>query len=131
MATPTSPRPPGWRRSDCGARAERLVVEYLVGRGFSIVATNLRLGALELDIVARHAELVVVVEVRTRGSTAWETGLGSIGAAKRERVRRAGERLWDRRYRDDTSVERMRFDVASVTWGDDGRPTIEYVEAAF
>ncbi len=118
-------------RRSLGVRAERLVVQYLVTAGYQIVATNLRLGPLEIDIVARRLELVVVVEVRSRGSTAWESALGSIGPRKRERIRRAGERLWDRRYRDDPTVERMRFDIASVTWDGCDQPTIEYLEAAF
>jgi putative endonuclease len=94
------------------------------------VATNLRVGHLELDVVARQGPLVVVVEVRTRGAGAWTTGLGSIDAGKRLRIRRAGERLWQRRYRADASVERMRFDAASVTF-QAGEAEVEYVEAAF
>jgi putative endonuclease len=102
----------------------------LVAHAFDIVARNLRLGHLELDIVARKGALVVVVEVRTRGVGAWSSGFGSIDRAKRQRIRRAGERLWQRRYRNDPSVERLRFDAASVILGPEGE-TVEYVEAAF
>jgi putative endonuclease len=113
-----------------GQRAEALVVEWLVANGYDIVATNLRIGALEIDIVARLGAVVAVVEVRTRGAGAWTSGLGSIGYEKRARIRRAGERLWQRRYRKDSSVERMRFDAASVRL-DVEPPEIEYVIAAF
>lgn len=95
------------------------------------MATNLRIGRLELDIVARQGRVVLVVEVRTRGVGAWTTALGSVGAVKRRRVRLAGERLWDRRFRSDPSVERMRFDVATVTFGQDDGHEVEYVPAAF
>ncbi|MCC6667139.1 MAG: YraN family protein [Polyangiaceae bacterium] len=88
------------------------------------------MGRLELDVVARQGSLVVVVEVRARGAGAWTTGLSSIDAAKRQRVRRAGQRLWRDRYKNDASVDRMRFDAASVTW-ESGEPVIEYVVAAF
>jgi len=117
-------------RAERGARAEALVVAWLVGRGYEIVATNLRIGALEIDVVARLGPVVAVVEVRTRGPTARTSGMGSITRLKRERLRRAGERLWQRRYRRDTSVERLRFDVASVRL-DVEPPSIEYVVAAF
>lgn len=90
----------------------------------------MRVGRLELDIVARDGRVIVVVEVRSRGSTAWTTGLGSIDSKKRERVRRAGERLWRDRYKRDASVERMRFDVASVSFEGDAAE-VEYVVAAF
>jgi putative endonuclease len=113
-----------------GVRAEALVAEWLAQQGYEIVATNLRLGALELDVVARKGPLVAVVEVRTRGATARTTGIGSVTPLKRERIRRAGERLWQRRYRRDRSVERLRFDVASVELDADP-PRIEYVVAAF
>ena len=81
-------------------------------------------------MVARRDELVVIVEVRSRSSAAWTSGLGSIDGRKRYRLRLAGQRLWSRRYRHDASVERLRFDVASVVFGPEG-PRIEYVEAAF
>lgn len=113
-----------------GVRAEALVAAWLEQQGYEIVATNLRLGALELDVVARKGPLVAVVEVRTRGPTARTTGMGSVTPLKRERIRRAGERLWQRRYRRDRSVERLRFDVASVQLDTDP-PRIEYVVAAF
>lgn len=113
-----------------GRRAEAAVVEFLERQGYQIVGTNLRLGRLEIDIVARQAATIVVVEVRTRGAGAWTTGFGSIDTKKRERVRRAGERLWQRRYRHDGSVERMRFDAASVTF-EAGQAHVEYVVAAF
>jgi len=110
--------------------AEAAVAEYLRRAGFDLVATNLRVGHLELDIVARRGPLIVVVEVRTRGDTAWTRALGSVDWKKRERVRRAGQRLWQRRYRHDCSAERMRFDIASVSFFD-GKPHVEYVPAAF
>lgn len=102
----------------------------MLARGFEIVALNLRVGRLELDIVARRADLVVVVEVRTRGSGAWSTGFGSMDARKRQRVRRAGEWLWQRRYCHDCSVTRLRFDAASVVFGPTG-VRVDYAPAAF
>jgi putative endonuclease len=114
-----------------GGAAERAVASWLSQHGFVIVATNLRVGRLELDVVARRGTVIVVVEVRTRGSGAWTSAFGSIDSRKRQRIRRAGERLWQRRYQKDESVERMRFDAASVTFDANGSAQIEYVEAAF
>jgi putative endonuclease len=113
-----------------GQAAEAAVCEYLEQQGYQIVARNLRLGRLELDVVARKEELVVVVEVRSRGPGAWTTGFGSITRLKRERIRRAGQRLWRERYRKDPSVERLRFDAASVVFEHD-TARIEYIVAAF
>ncbi len=117
-------------RQTIAATAEEAVAAFLVQRGFAIVGRNLRVGRLELDVVARCGPLIVVVEVRHRGSGAWTSGFGSIDRAKRQRVRRAGERLWQRRYRNDPSVERLRFDAASVSFVN-RQPVVEYAEAAF
>lgn len=112
------------------ALAERAVARLLTERGFDIVATNLRLGHLELDIVARREDLVVVVEVRARDRTSWTTGFGSITESKRRRVRQAAQRLWRRRYRADSSVTRLRLDAAAVLFAPGGFE-IHYAEGAF
>jgi putative endonuclease len=117
-------------RSQAGKAAEAAVARWLAEQGYAIVATNLHVGRLELDIVARKDRTVVVVEVRLRGGGAWTSGFGSIDPAKRARIRRAGERLWQRRYRNDDSVDHLRFDAASVTFRD-GEAEIEYAVAAF
>jgi putative endonuclease len=114
-----------------GAKAEDAVAEYLTERGAALVARNLHVGRLELDIVAREGPVVLVVEVRTRGPTSWTRALGSLDREKRLRIRRAGDRLWRTRYRHDVSVERMRFDAASVSFDAEGRAVVDYVKAAF
>ena len=68
----------------------------------------------------------MVVEVRTRGPTAWQTGMESIARSKAKRVRAAGEKLWRQRFQRDPTVNRMRFDVAVVTFDEGGASSIEY-----
>ncbi len=131
-------RPPGKPRRafrlsahDVGARAERAVAAHLAAAGLEIIAVNLRVGRLELDIVARDGVVIAVVEVRSRGPGAWVRALDSVDAKKRARVRLAGERLWRERFAQDGRVERMRFDVAGVDLLPDGGARIEIVRAAF
>ncbi len=113
-----------------GELAEELVTAFLIQSGTQILARNLRLGHLEIDILAREGPVLVVVEVRCRSSSARTSGFSSIGTQKILRLRRAAERIWRRRYRNDPSIERVRFDVASVTENTTGT-TIEYTRAAF
>jgi putative endonuclease len=129
---PPGETPSALRRAalDRAARAETAVAEYVDALGYTIVARNLRLGRLELDLVARDGRTVVVVEVRTRAAGAYTTAFGSIDRAKRARVRRAGERLWRERYRHDPSVDHLRFDAASVTF-QGSAPRVSYCRAAF
>ncbi|MBV9950199.1 MAG: YraN family protein [Myxococcales bacterium] len=112
-----------------GRRAELAVTDYLVARGYVILARNLRLGRLELDVVARRGPLVAAVEVRTRGPRSFEGALESLSFTKRLRLTRAVERLWERRLASMRDVERIRIDVAAVTF--DGAETrVEYIEGA-
>jgi putative endonuclease len=116
-------------RTALGHRAELAVADYLVVRGFSILGRNVRLGALELDIVARQGSLVAVVEVRTRGRTSHQGPFESVGASKRARLRRAVQRLWRETLEAMKDVERVRIDVAAVTF-EGGETRVEYVEGA-
>ena len=95
-----------------------------------MLATNVRVGYLEVDLLARDGRTLAVVEVRSRHADSWTSGFGSVDGWKRTRLRRAGERLWRRKYRFDCSFDHVRFDVASVTWKN-GVPQIEYARACF
>ncbi len=106
------------------------MADYLEASGARIVGMNVRVGRLEIDVLATRGDLVIVVEVRTRGDGAWQTGLESIDPAKIQRLKLAGERLWLERFENDSTVNRMRFDVASVTLAKDGSTTIDYAEGA-
>lgn len=114
-----------------GGAAERAAVAFLLEQGCEILGVNVRVGHLELDVVARLGPVALVVEVRTRGRGSWTSAFGSIDSKKRARIRTAGERLWDRRLKHDGRLERLRFDTASVTFDAQGRAHVEYAAAAF
>jgi len=114
-----------------GTRAEQAVAAHLAAAGFEILETNLRVGRLELDVVARDGPVVAVIEVRTRGPGARVRALDSVDAQKRRRVRSAGESLWRTRFSRDMRVDRMRFDLAAVDLLPEGETRVEIVKAAF
>jgi len=116
-------------RTAIGRRAELAVADFLFANGFTLLARNLKLGALELDVVARKGALVVIVEVRTRGPGAWVRAFESVTWAKQKRILRAVERLWRTRLVRSATIQRVRVDVAAVTFAD-GRTSIEYVAGA-
>ena len=121
----------GTPRPVAGARAEAAVADYLVAQGFQILGRNVRVGHLEIDLVARRDDLVAVVEVRHRSNASWQGPFASISPDKRARIRKAGKILWQRQFLRDPSVSRMRFDAAAVSFGIDDVPSVEYVSAAF
>ena len=88
----------------------------------------MRLGALEIDLVAQQGDLVALVEVRFRGPRAFETPFGSVTAKKKETLLRAAER-WAKAHQGE-SWSRLRIDVAAVRFGRTGAPTIEYAAGA-
>ncbi|MBI4701504.1 MAG: YraN family protein [Deltaproteobacteria bacterium] len=97
----------------------------------TILARNLRVGHLEIDLLARDGPAVVLIEVRTRGAGSWGSALGSVNPAKQRRLRAAAGLLWSRRFARAAGVERMRFDVAAVDLDAGPSPVVEYVQGAF
>jgi putative endonuclease len=53
-------------RQITGARGEKTAAKYLRRRGYKILLKNFRSGKAEVDIVARHKDWLVFVEVKTR-----------------------------------------------------------------
>ena len=85
----------------------------MIVEGFEILGTNVRLGALEVDVLARKGPVLVVVEVRTRGKTSWQTAFASVTGPKRRRLHRAAQLVW-RRAKLDATLEGVRVDVIAV-----------------
>ena len=114
-------------RRDTGILGERLAAEFLHGRGYRVLETNYRCPEGEIDIVARHGDTLVFVEVRTKQSKQFGTPEESITPVKKERMR-----LTAARYREAHSdlPEQWRIDVVAVELSR-GQPTrIELIENA-
>ncbi len=73
-------------RREVGAVGERLAAELLRGRGYEIIESNHRCRQGEIDLIARHGDCLVFVEVRTRTGTGFGTPEESITAAKKEKL---------------------------------------------
>ena len=115
-----------------GAQAEDAAAAHLAALGFSILDRNVRLGPLEINLVAREGEVIVVVEVRTRGAGAWVRALDSIDAKKRDHLRAAAERLWRERFANDPTAARLRYDALTVELDDAGTAVaFEHVRGFF
>jgi putative endonuclease len=103
----------------------------LVLQGYTILARNLHIGRAEIDLLAQHENVIIVVEVRTRGPNSYQRALDSITPSKRQRLRKAGETLWRRRFLKDERIQTMRFDAIAVSFDEKNEPIIEHVRAAF
>jgi putative endonuclease len=113
-------------RAKTGKLAEDLVARWLGERGFAIVGRNVRVGRLEVDLVARRPGLLVVCEVRARRGSLVDPA-ETFDAAKRARTRRAALEVWSRHGRGCA----LRLDAAAVTFDGSGVPRLRYYEDVF
>lgn len=111
-----------------GARAERLAERYLKAEGLRTITRNFRCRAGELDLVMRHDQQLVIVEIRYRRQVTPVSPTESITRQKRERIARAAECF----LRDQPQFDErpLRFDVVGIT-GPLSRPEIRWLRAAF
>ena len=104
--------------------AEETAQRYLEALGWQHLTSNYRIRAGEIDLVMRDGDATVFVEVRQRSSGRFGGAAGSLGARKRERVRRAALHYMLRRF---GRVDRpMRIDAVLVD-GVRGRHRITHV----
>ncbi len=56
------------RHNETGAAGEELATRYLTQHGYTVLARNFRYQRAEIDLIARLNQLLIFVEVKTRGS---------------------------------------------------------------
>lgn len=114
-------------RAILGRRAEALAAQHLQARGFQLLAQNARLGRFEIDLIARHGDLIVFCEVRARSSDRFISPAHTIGPAKIRKLRQAAA-LWLRGAA--LGRVQVRFDAACVVF-DVPAGRLTYYEGAF
>ena len=72
----------GKGRKLLGALGEEAAAEHLERNGYSILERNYRSRIGEIDIIARHGEDIVFVEVKTRKSSRFGLGEEAVGRQK-------------------------------------------------
>jgi putative endonuclease len=118
------PRSAGTRA--LGAWGEELAAAHLVACGWTVVGRNVRLPGGEIDLVALDGPELVLVEVKTRRSTAAGHPLEAVDPRKYARLRRlAGAYL----AAGAPPHGGLRIDVVGVLLGPDG-PRISHVTGA-
>ncbi|MHB2267231.1 YraN family protein [Aliihoeflea sp. PC F10.4] len=93
-----------------GNRAEWLACMALRLKGYRILARNFRTKSGEIDIVARRGDLVVIVEVKARGSLI--AAMEAVGGVSERRIEAAADQ-WLARQKDHARLS-MRFDMVAI-----------------
>ena len=114
-------------RKELGARGELLAEKELKRRGFKILERNYNCRVGEIDLVARERDTTVFVEVKTRTSREFGSGLDAITPRKRHKLVRVAQFYLSANGLLDTPA---RIDVVAVDLS--GRkPAVELVRGAF
>jgi putative endonuclease len=116
------------KRRETGILGEKIAGEFLKKRGYQIIEANYRCPEGEIDLVARHKDCLVFIEVRTKRSLAFGTPEESITAAKKARLKNIVAYY---QQTHDALPQVCRIDVVAVELDRRGRPSrIELIENA-
>ena len=111
-----------------GRDGEAIAARHLEAKGYSIIDRNWRCAQGEIDIVARHNDETVFVEVKTRSSIAYGHPFEAITTQKLARLRRLAG-AWC--VTTSTAPRDIRIDIVSVIVAREKEPAIEHIEAVF
>jgi putative endonuclease len=114
-------------RARLGRAAETLIADRLTADGFTLLGRNVRVGRLELDLIAQRSGLIVFCEVRARAHDRFVAPAATMDPRKVARVKAAAAQ-WLRLHR--PARLDVRFDVAAVVFDVPGG-RIEYYEGAY
>lgn len=109
-----------------GKSGEDLAAQFLEENGYHILERNWRFKHVEIDIIAKHHEFLVIVEVKTRKSDSYGEPYTFVNMRKQRSLIFAAERYVFSHYLD----MEVRFDIISII-RDDNRTSIEHIKDAF
>jgi putative endonuclease len=98
------------RHNQLGKKGEEIAAGYLRGKGYIILDRNWRHEKDEIDIIALEDEVVVIVEVKTRGTDFFGEPEEAVDNRKQQYLVRASEA-----YLIEKNLEKeIRFDIISI-----------------
>ncbi len=108
------------KRRDTGILGEKLAKDFLKKRGYRIKEINYRCPHGEIDIIARHKDYLVFIEVRTKRSLEFGSPEQSITPAKMEKLRTTAAHY---RQTHDNLPPLWRIDVVAIELEQGSKPS--------
>ena len=108
-----------------GKWGEEAAVEFLIQRGFVIIAQNFRTPYGEIDVIARQGDVTIFLEVKTRTTNTMGLPEESITPRKRQHMISAAEY-----YAAESEIDHWQIDVLSIEGRPGMRPVITHFENA-
>lgn len=112
--------------NETGELGENIAAEYLITNGFKILERNWRFGKAEIDIIAKEANEIVFVEVKTRNSHYLVEPEIAVNRVKQKLIASAADRYMVIKKIDAWG----RFDIVSVVIHPQGKE-IRHIKGAF
>jgi putative endonuclease len=113
-------------RQSFGKMGEDLACTELERRGYAILARRYRSRFGEIDIVAKHEETIVFVEVKARGGDEFGGGAAAVTPWKQRRI---AQMALDYLSRYNLHDRPCRFDVVTVDITNDRQEIVVYAHA--
>ncbi len=112
---------------ETGINGENKATQYLLEKGYEIIERNYRTKTGEIDIIAKKAETLVFVEVKTLPQATPDMLSSVLNRQKLQRILKTSKRflLNHRQY----SNSYIRFDVIVLDM--QGLPEVYHIENAF
>lgn len=111
-----------------GRSAEELAEEWLRKKGYRILERNLRVCGGELDLIARHHDTLVFIEVKGRRTDQFGGAPYAIDARKKRQIIKLASYYLSQHG---LSNQVCRFDVILITGTTQGSPKLTHLEQAF
>ena len=105
-----------------------MALRFLLGRGFDVVARNVRIGNGELDLVGYDAGTLVFVEVKTRSRRDAYAPQTAVDRRKQDKLVRLAEAFCHRYGLEDVPI---RFDIVAVTLEKSDQSEVKHFVRAF
>ena len=114
------------QKKHLGMQGEEIAAKYLQQKGLVILDRNFRCRLGEIDIITKHGDCLVFIEVKTRSSDRFGLGQESITREKICKLRRLAQTYLAKRS---FSGMNVRFDVVAVNSAREAKVT--HIENAF
>ncbi|MGE3976784.1 MAG: YraN family protein [Nitrospira sp.] len=115
-------------RHQFGQASEMQAEQFLLAKGYRILARNVRTPLGELDLVAEDQGVVVFVEVKGRTTEAFGGALLAVNHRKRAKLTKLAAQYLAQRHWSDKAC---RFDVVLVQGRSSDQEQIEHLQNAF
>jgi putative endonuclease len=114
-------------KKDKGNYGEDLAIAMLLNKGYLILERNWRVKKLEIDIIAQLGQILVIIEVKTRGTRAFGDPASMVSQKQRLSIIKAANYY----ILEKDIYNEVRFDIVSVFYYGDGAEVDHIPEAFF